>query len=134
MVERIHNHLSKALIKLNESMTDGAEKGSIVNELEKAMKEFKRLEIDYNHQINKDSKVLKYEFVTCDDLIYSYSFDMSDDNCKRLKELILDNQEKIELPKTESLLYVITDRYSYQEIFKDCPEIIEFLNSTSNLY
>jgi hypothetical protein len=132
MLKKIESHLFEALKMINEKIQYGAAKESIVNELEKAMKELKRLEIDYNHQINNDSEVLKYEFVTCYDLIYSYSFDMSDDDCKRLKELILDNQEKIELPKTESLLYIITDRYSYQEIFKYCPEIIEFLDSTSN--
>jgi hypothetical protein len=132
MLKKIESHLSEALKMINEKIQDGAAKESIVNELGKAMKELKRLEIYYNHQINKDSQVLKYEFLTCDDLIYNYSFDMSDDDYKRLKELILDNQEKIELPKTESLLYTITDRYSYQEIFKDCPEIIEFLDFTSN--
>ena len=131
MLKKIESHLSEALKMTNASIQDGAAKESIANELEKAMKELKRLEIDHNHQINNDSEVLKCEFVTCDDLIYSYSFDMSDDDCKRLKELILDNQDKIELPKTESLLYIITDRYSYQEIFKDCPEIIEFLDITS---
>ena len=132
MLKKIESHLSEALKMINASIQDGAAKKSIANELEKAMKELRRLEIDYNHQINNASEVLKCEFVTCDDLIYSYSFDMSDDDYKRLKELILDNQEKIELPKTESLLYIITDRYSYQEIFKDCPEIIEFLDCTSN--
>lgn len=132
MLKKIESRLSEALKMINERIQDGAAKESIVNELEKAMKELKRLKIMYNHQINKDSEVLKSEFVTCDDLIYNYSFDMSDDDCKILKELILDNQEKIELPQTESLLYIITDRYSYQEIFKDCPEIIEFLDFTSN--
>ena len=129
MLKKIESHLSEALKMINASIQDGAAKEIIANEIDSAIKE---LESNYYHLIRNDSEVLKYEFVTCDDLLYSYSLDMSEDDCIRLKELIYNNREMIHFPLLDSLLHQITGRYTYQEIFKDCPEIIEFLDSTSN--
>ncbi len=132
MVERIHNHLSKALIKLNESMTDGAEKGSIIHEIDCAMKVLNELELDYCKLIKSNPDVLKFEIVDCSDLAFTFGFDLEDFQLNELKELIFQNREKINLPETESLLNMIEDRFTYEEVFKNCPEITKFLFQTKS--
>ena len=132
MLKKIERHLSEALKMINASIQDGAAKESIANELEKAMKLLKKIKIGRCELSKNYSNVFRFEIIDCTDLAYAYGSELCSQKFNMLEKLIIDNIDKIQIPTTESLLYIITDRYSYQEIFNYCPEIIEFLDSTSN--
>jgi hypothetical protein len=133
MLKKIESHLSEALKMINASIQDGAAKESIVNELGKAMNELNELELDYCELIRSNPDILKFEIVDCSDLACTLGFELEDDQLNELKELIFQNREKINLPETESLLNRIQDRFTHDEVFKNCPEITEFLSQKSKL-
>lgn len=126
--------LVKQIQKINELVTDneiGKNNNLILENLLALNSNLKQLQTDYSSLIMKDPETFKWEIVTVDDIIYGFAEDLEENKVDELRSLIISNKEKIKFKEIESLLYIIQDRHSLEEIFVNCPEIIDFINKNT---
>ena len=128
MIQKIYNHLSLASSMINNSISNGASKDDIIYEIDCAIKQLKELELNDFKLIRDNPCVIRFEIIDCTDLANVFGLELEDDKLNQLKDLIIQNRDKIELPETESLLYMVADRFTYKDVFNNCPEVTDFLD------
>lgn len=85
--------------------------------------------IDAYSLLSNDPEVLEWSVLGVEELVYAYGFDMDSSAEDELYKLILENIDRVRIGELESLHYQVSSYLDKEYVFRDCPEIIDFINN-----
>ncbi len=118
--------LSKIQITISNNIDNEELKNRISNDLTEVIKNIEN--IDAYSLLSNDPEVLEWNVLGVEELVYTYSLDMDTSAEDELYKLILENIDRVRIGELESLHYQVTENLDKEYVFRDCPEIIDFIN------
>ncbi len=119
--------LSKIQSTISNNIDNEELKNRISNDLTEVIKNIEN--IDAYSLLSNDPEVLAWNVLGVEELVYTYSLDMDTAAEDELYKLILENIDRVRIGELESLHYQVTENLDKEYVFRDCPEIIDFINN-----
>lgn len=119
--------LSKIQSTISNNIDNEELKNRISNDLTEVIKNIEN--IDAYSLLSNDPEVLEWNVLGVEELVYTYSLDMDSAAEDELYKLILENIDRIRIGELESLHYQVAENLDKEYVFRDCPEIIDFINN-----
>ena len=106
-------------------------KVQIKQELDLVFNFIENLETDPVRLLCDDQEVLEFNIFKIEDLVSIFGSDLNESDIEILYDLITKNSNLIELGNWEGIYEQVCQYMDMEFVFRDCPEIIEFINENS---
>jgi hypothetical protein len=100
-------------------------------ELDLVFNFIENLETDPVRLLCDDQEVLEFNIFKIEDLVSIFGSDLNESDIDILYDLITKNSNLIELGNWEGIYEQVCQYMDMEFVFRDCPEIIEFINENS---
>ena len=123
--------LSKVSNTVFDMIYENDVKGQIKQELDLVFNYIENLETDPVRLLCDDQEVLEFNVFKIEDLVSIFGSDLNESDIDILYDLITKNSNLIELGNWEGIYEQVSQYMDMEFVFRDCPEIIEFINENS---
>ena len=123
--------LSKVSNTVFDMIYENDVKLQIKQELDLVFNYIENLETDPVRLLCDDQEVLEFNIFKIEDLVSIFGSDLNESDIDILYDLITKNSNLIELGNWEGIYEQVSQYMDMEFVFRDCPEIIEFINENS---